>query len=133
MSTDTVHSTVRRASNFNPNLMTDSYSIVVSERISMKKDPDGSTGQYFIVYAHTTDDKSYPKVERTYQEFKNLELAINNNLRSNDIECPPLEKENSGVEFSGWKDSSDMDIPLTEKINNIKKFCRLLGADTALH
>ena len=113
--------------------MVDSYNIIVSERVSMKKAPDGTTCQYYTVYAQTGDDKSYPKVEKTYQDFKNLELAINNNLRSNDIECPTLEKDDSGIDLSGWKDRSDLDVPLTEKINNIKKFCRLLGADSALH
>lgn len=113
--------------------MVDTYSVVASERVNMKKDADGNTCQYFTVYAMAGDDKVFPKVEKTYQDFKNLELAINNNLRSNDIECPPLEKENSGMDMSAWRESSELEVPLTEKINNVKRFCRLLGADSALH
>lgn len=130
---DTVHITNRRQSNMKQNMMVDTYNIVVSERINFKKEEDGNTCQYFTVFANAGDDKVFPKVEKTYQDFKNLELAINNNLRSNDIECPALEKENSAIDISGWRESAEQDVPLTEKINNVKRFCRLLGADPALH
>ena len=63
-------------------LTVDSYDIVVSERVSMKLDKYGNAIQYFTAYAVTDADTSYPKLEKTYQDFKNLELAINNNLRS---------------------------------------------------
>lgn len=123
----------RRQSNFKQSLVVDSYEIIVSERVSLKRDEDGNACQYYTVFAKANDDKVYPKVEKTYQDFKNLELAINNNLRSNDIECPSLEKDASGIDLSGWKESGDSEVPLTEKINNIKRFCRSLGADPALH
>jgi hypothetical protein len=123
----------RRQSNFKQSLVVDSYEIIVSERVSLKRDEDGNACQYYTVFAKANDEKVYPKVEKTYQDFKNLELAINNNLRSNDIECPNLEKDVSGIDLSGWKESGDSEVPLTEKINNIKRFCRSLGADPALH
>lgn len=112
-------------------LMVDSYSIVVSERVNMQKDQKGNVEQYFTVYVQSSSDKSYPKVEKTYQDFKNLELALNNNLRSNDIECPALEPTQH--ELNTWKESVAIDLPLTEKISNVKRFCKLLGADPALH
>lgn len=114
-------------------LLVDSYIIVVSERVNMKQDKLGNTTQYFTVYAHTNTDQSFPRVEKTYQDFKNLELAINNNLLSNDIECPSLEQDSSGLEKSGWQDPAECDLPLTEKILNVKKFCKQLGADPVYH
>jgi hypothetical protein len=131
---DTVHSSERRQSSFNHGgLLVDSYVIVVSERVNMKEDKNGNTTQYFTVYARTNTDQTYPKVEKTYQDFKNLELAMNNNLRSNDIECPSLEQQKSGHELSGWKDHTVQDLPLTEKIQNVKAFCKQLGADPVYH
>lgn len=114
-------------------MMVDTFEIIVSERVSMKKDEEGNTVQYFNVYTVGGDGNALPKVEKTYQDFKNLELAINNNLRSNDIECPALEKETSGMDLSGWREGSDLETPLTDKINNVKRFCKILGADAALH
>lgn len=114
-----------------PSMIIDSYSIVVSERVNMQKNKEGDLVQYFNVYAHSTNDTTYPKLEKTYQDFKNLELAINNNLRSNDILCPSLEGTQS--EMSGWKERSENELSLTEKISNVKRFCKLLGADPALH
>ena len=66
--------------------LVDTFNIVVSERVNMKKDLEGNTEQFFIVHASANADLTYPKVEKTYQDFKNLEMAINNSLRSNDIE-----------------------------------------------
>lgn len=131
---DTVHSMVRRQSSFNHvGLLVDSYVIVVSERVNMTEDKEGNKTQYFTVYARTNTDQSYPKVEKTYEDFKNLELAMNNNLRSNDIECPILEQRKSGLDLSSWSNPADRDLPLTEKIQNVKVFCKQLGADPVYH
>jgi PX domain len=114
-------------------LTVDSYDIVVSERVSMKLDKHGNAIQYFTAYAVTDADTSYPKLEKTYQDFKNLELAINNNLRSNDIECPSLENEDREINMSSWQDSGDRDVPLNDKILNVKRFCKKIGVDPVYH
>ena len=130
---DTVHSTrERRHSNLNTMYaMTDTFTFVVSDRVAVKKEADGSVAQFFTVYARGSNDKTYPKVERTYRDFKSLEVALNNNLRSNDIECPQLESD-SFMSDIGRRNEAERDPPLTEKINNIRRFCKEISQDPAL-
>ncbi len=112
--------------------MLDTYNIMVSDRATMKKEKDGTTSEYFTVQARSNNNETnYPKVEVTYRDFKSLEVALSNNLRSNDIECPQLEKESSGLDMSSM--ITDRELSLNEKINNIKRFCKALACDPALH
>lgn len=105
---------------------------MVSDRATMKREKDGSTGEYFTVQARSNNNElQYPRVEVTYRDFKSLEVALSNNLRSNDIECPQLEKESSGLDMSSM--ATDRELSLNEKINNIKRFCKALACDPALH
>lgn len=108
----------------------DSYSVVVSERVNMKHEADGSIQQYFTVYAKVQDGEMFPKVERTYRDFKSLEVALNNMLRGSDIECPRLEGDSSPRESNEFGND---DVPINEKITNIRRFCKKIAADVALH
>lgn len=112
--------------------LTDFYQIQVSERFTVKTLTDGSTVQYFTIFA-SQGDKKYPKIERCYRDFKSLEIAMTNNLRSNDIDCPRLERHTTMTDVSDWSDSSDLATSVTEKIQNIKKFCKAIGSDPNLH
>ncbi len=130
-----VHSTNRRVSSINvmSNGIHDNYNFVVSDRVNMKKERDGSIAQFFTVYARANNDKNYPKVERTYRDFKSLEVALSNNLRVHDIECPQLERDSIILDLSSQKTGGDYDLPLTDKLSNIKRFLKEISADPALH
>ena len=108
------------------------YHINVNERFTVKTLTDGTSVQYFTIYA-SQGDKKFPKVERSYRDFKSLEIAMTNNLMSNDIDCPKLERNTTVTDLSDWSDSNDMSTSVTEKIQNIKKFCKALGSDPSLH
>lgn len=113
--------------------MHDNYTFIVSDRVNMKKERDGSIGQYFTVYARANNDKVFPKVERTYRDFKSLEVALSNNLRVQDIECPQLERDSMILDMSSQKTGNDFDLPMTDKLANIKRFLKDISADPALH
>lgn len=111
------------------------YTIIVSERVQMKQEgTSGGFQQYFQVYARTAD-KIYPKVSRTYKDFKSFEVSMSNNLRSSDVECPQLEKRSSLSELpmSERRESSERELPLNDKITNIKQFCKALSADPVFY
>lgn len=113
----------------------DTYTIIVSDRINKKIEADGSVAQYYTIYAKGSGDNNFPKVERTYKDFKSLEIALSNNLRENDIDCPQLEATTSSfMDNSEWSNGSDKDTSnLNDKLNNIKKFCKAISADPAFH
>src|SRR3990167_1958557 len=83
------------------------YHINVNERFTVKTLTDGTSVQYFTIYA-SQGDKKFPKVERSYRDFKSLEIAMTNNLMSNDIDCPKLERNTTVTDLSDWSDSNDM-------------------------
>ena len=99
----------------------------MSDRVTVKQEGEISV-QYFTVQARC-NDKKFPKVDVTYRDFKYLEVALNNNLKSNDIECPQLDRDGSSLDMSI---AQDKDIVLTDRINNIKRFTKCLADDSAL-
>lgn len=126
----TIHPTSRKDLNRQSFFGVESFAISVNERVMMKEEKDGSMSQFFIVTTRNLElPKSKPtRVERTYRDFKTLEVALNNNLRDNEIECPQLEKDYASFDASGGDD-----MPLNEKLTNIKRFCKAVAADPALH
>jgi hypothetical protein len=122
-----MYSNSRRTSNLSLSAASfgEIFTVVVSERVEVKTDKDGNTVQYFNLYAKS-GDKNYPKISRTYRDFKSLEVALTNNLRGVDIDCPQLE---SGA----WSSSHEDNIPLNDKLNNIKRFCRIIASDINFH
>lgn len=109
----------------------DSYTIVVSDRV-VRKELNSESIEYLIVYAKSSQGLAFPKVERTYRDFLSLEIALNNNIRANNVECPTLDSHQTNIRADGpWSTHSleEKDLNINEKIQNVKKFCKTISSD----
>lgn len=115
----------RRVSNVNliaNGALGETYTIIVSERVTSSRDSSGQEFESFSINARSdSSGQNFPRVLKTYKDFQHLEITMNNNLRSNEIECPSLEPP------------YNPNPTLPEKITYIKKFCKALATDPVLH
>lgn len=111
------------------------YTIEVIEKIIIKGNGDGENYQFFEVYGIAPDGTTFPKVKKSYKDFKSFQVSLGNRLKPEGLEVPVLDgtlteklMPSSDKLFSNFSVNGS-DRNEEEQLENIKNFCGKLSRE----